>query len=158
MSSLWCILKWNSHNMSYTRRNGKSKLDFEKLKPKISVSSSKCGIKQLTNYCITYSRIFMQWISNKWLSCLNLSSKYSWSVPRSAGRHPAQIFAVKTDLGRFVQHSAHVTPFLYYLLTPTSFRCYFIPLWNCIHAGLRCPSPGSCPGVGLTSLWETFRA
>lgn len=27
-------------------------------------------------------------------------------------------------------HSAHVTPVLYYLLTPTSFRCYFIPLCN----------------------------
>lgn len=142
-------------------RNGKiytkSKLDFWKIKPKNFGKQFKVRY-QAVNYCITHSRIFMQWISYKWLSCLNLSSKYSWSVPRSAGRHPAQIFAVKTDLGRFVQHSAHVTPFLYYLLTPTSFRCYFIPLWNCIHAGLRCPSPGSCPGVGLTSLWETFRA
>lgn len=73
---------------------------------------------------------------------LILSSKCSWSTTRSTVRHPAQIFAVKTDLGRFV-HSAHVTPFLYYLLTPTSFRCYFIPLCNCIHAGFWCPSSGS---------------
>lgn len=36
-------------------------------------------------------------------------------------------------------HSAHVTPLLYYLLTPTSFRCYFIPLCNCIYGGSWCP-------------------